>query len=118
MKILIAALIALTLPLPALSAEVEIRMVQAMQSDGLWKFKITVYHPDTGVDHMYNSVAIFTPDETRIGYADVPNPSIGAGNVTTQVLGVTIPEDLEYIIIRGKCNDYGWTQTGTIIALR
>lgn len=118
MKLLIAALIALTLPLPARAAEVEIRMVQAMQSDGLWKFKITVYHPDSSAEHMYNSIAIFTPDETRIGYAEVPTPSIGADNVTTQVLNVTIPEDLEYIIVRGKCNDYGWTQTGTIIALR
>jgi len=117
-KLLIAALIALTIPLPALSAEVEIRMVQAMQSDGLWKFKVTVYHPDTGADHMYNSLAIFSPDETRIGYAEIPTPSIGAENVTTQVLNVDIPEDFDYIIIRGKCNDYGWAQDGVMIALR
>ncbi len=117
-RILFAALIALTIPLPVLSAEVEIRMVQAMQSDGLWKFKITVYHPDSGADHMYNSVAIFTPDETRIGYAEIPTPSIGADTVTTQVLNVDIPEELDYIVIRGKCTDYSGAQDGIMIALR
>jgi len=117
-KTLITFLIALTTALPTLADEVEIRMVQAMQSNGLWKFEITVYHPDTGANHMYNSVAIFTPDETQIGYADVPMPSVGADHVTTQVLDVKIPEDVEYILIKGKCSDYGWTHEGVIIALR
>ena len=115
---LFAATTALSAALPALADEVEIRMVQAMQSDGLWKFEITVYHPDSGDEHMYSSIAIFTPDETQIGYADVPTPSIGADHVTTQVLNVAIPEDVEYIVIRGKCSDYGWTHDGIIIALR
>lgn len=118
MKKLIAFLIAAITALPAFADEVEIRMVQAMQSNGLWKFEITVYHPDTGTDHMYNSVAIFTPNETQIGSADVPTPSIGADHVTTQVLDVHIPEEVEYILIRGKCSDYGWTHDGIVIALR
>lgn len=117
MKTLLAALFALLLALPATADEVEVLMVKAMQKDATWQFDITVHHHDEGGEHMMDSVAIFTPDETLIGIAKIPMPSIGADHVTTKVTGVTVPEGVEYILIRGHCSHAGWTHEGIIISL-
>jgi len=116
-KSIIAILLAFILALPAVAEEVEILMVKATQSDGLWSFDVTVHHPDISSDHMMDSIAIFTPDEVQLETAEVPKPSIGAKHVTTQVNGVMIPAGVEYIIVRGHCNSDGWTHEGIIIAL-
>lgn len=117
MKTLIAILLTLTLSSPAFANEVEILMVKATQSEGLWNFDVTVHHPDAGSEHMMDSIAIFLPDETQLTTADIPMPSIGAKHVSTQVKGVTVPQGTEYIIIRGHCNSDGWTHDGIIISL-
>lgn len=117
MKTLFAILLTLALSAPVFADEVEILMVKATQSEGLWNFDVTVHHPDDDSDHMMDSVAIFLPDETQLITADIPMPSIGAKHVTTQVKGIEIPEGVEYIIIRGHCNSDGWTHDGIVIAL-
>ncbi len=117
MKTMLAILLTLTLSLPALADEVEVLMVKATQTDGLWLFSVTVQHPDASSDHMMNSIAIFLPDETKLATADIPMPSIGADHVSAQVKGVAIPEGVEYIIIRGHCSSDGWTHEGIIISL-
>lgn len=117
MKSIFAILLTITLALPAFAEEVEILMVKATQSDGLWSFDVTVHHPDIGSDHMLDSIAIFTPDEVQLETADIPLPSIGAEHVTTQVKDVEIPKGVEFVIIRGHCSTDGWTHEGIIIAL-
>ena len=117
MKTLFAILTTLILSLPAHAAEVEILMVKATQSVGLWNLDVTVHHPDVGSDHMMDSIAIFTPDETQLDTADIPMPSIGANHVTIQMNDIDIPEGVEYIIIRGHCSTDGWTHEGIVIAL-
>ena len=117
MKTLIAILTTLILSLPAYADEVEILMVKATQSVGLWNLDVTVHHPDVGSDHMLDNIAIFTPDETQLVTADIPMPSIGAKHVTIQLNDIDIPEGVEYIIIRGHCSTDGWTHEGIIITL-
>lgn len=117
MKILFAILTTLILSLPAYADEVEILMVKATQSEGLWNLDVTVHHPDASSDHMMDSIAIFLPNEEQLATADIPMPSIGADHVTTQLNDIEIPEGVEYIIIRGHCNSDGWTREGIIIAL-
>ena len=117
MKTLLAMLLTLTLALPAFADEVEVMMVKATQTDGLWLFNVTVQHPDASSDHMMDSIAIFLPDETRLAAGDIPKPSIGANHVSAQVKDVAIPEGVEYIIIRGHCSNDGWTHDGIIISL-
>ncbi len=116
-KTLFAMLTTLILSLPAHADEVEILMVKATQSVGLWNLDVTVHHPDAGSDHMLDSISIFTPDEAQLVTADIPMPSIGAKQVTIQLKGIDIPEGVEYIIIRGHCSTDGWTHEGIIIAL-
>ena len=94
-KTLLALLLTLTLSLPAFADEVEILMVQATQSEGLWRFDVTVHHDDASNDHMMDSIAIFTPDEVQLATADIPMPSIGAKYVSAQVKGIAIPEGVE-----------------------
>ena len=117
MKTIFAVLLTLTLAFPAIADEVDVLMVKATQSDGVWAFDVTVHHPDASSEHMVDSIAIFSPDEVQLAVADIPKPSIGAANVTTQLKGVIIPEGVEFIIIRGHCNSDGWTHEGIIIAL-
>ncbi len=116
-KTLFAILTALILSLPAYADEVEILMVKATQSGGLWNLDVTVHHPDSGSVHMLDSIAIFTPDEVQLVTADIPMPSIGAKQVTIQLNDIDIPEGVEYIIIRGHCSTDGWSQEGIVIAL-
>ena len=117
MKTLFTILTILILSLPAYAEEVEILMVKATQANGLWNLDVTVHHPDASSDHMVDSIAIFTPDETQLATADIPLPSIGAERVTTQLNEIDIPEGVKYIIIRGHCSTDGWTHEGIIIAL-
>jgi hypothetical protein len=110
-------LLTLIFSLPAYAEEVEILMVKATQSGGLWNLDVTVHHPDASSDHMMDSIAIFLPTEEQLATADIPMPSIGADHVTTQLNDIEIPEGVEYIIIRGHCSTDGWTHEGIIIAL-
>lgn len=117
MKILFTILTTLFLSLPAYADEVEILMVKATQSAGLWSFDVTVLHPDVTTEHMLDSIAIFTGDEDQLVVADIPTFNIGAEHVTTQFNDIAIPEGVEYIIIRGHCSVDGWTHDGIVIAL-
>jgi len=117
LKKLIALLLTLTIAFPAFADEVEVMMVKATQSNGLWNFNITVHHPDTSSEHMMDSIAIFTPDDVQLATAKIPKPSIGADKVTTQLKGVVIAQGTEYIQIRGHCNSDGWTHKGILISL-
>ncbi len=117
MKLIFAILLTITLALPAFADQVEILMVKATQSDGVWNFDVTVHHPDVGSNHMLDRIAIFSPDEVQLETADIPMPSIGAKHVTTQVKGVEVPEGVEYIIIRGHCSTSGWSDEGIIITM-
>ena len=117
MKTLFAILTTLILSLPVYADEVEILMVKATQSDGVWSFDVTIHHPDANNDHMMDNIALFSPDEVQLATAEIPMPSIGAKNVTTQLNDIAIPEGVEYIIIRGHCSTDGWTHEGIIIAL-
>jgi len=116
-KTLFAVLITLILSLPAFANEVEVLMVKATQSDGVWSFDVTIHHPDADSDHMMDSIALFSPDEVQLATAEIPMPSIGTKNVTTQLNDIEIPEGVEYIIIRGHCSTDGWTHEGINIAL-
>jgi hypothetical protein len=116
-KTLFAILTTLILSLPAYGDEVEVLMVKATQSDGIWNFDVTIHHPDANSGHMMDSIALFSPDEVQLTTADIPMPSIGAKNVTAQLNNIAIPEGVEYIIIRGHCSTDGWTHEGIIIAL-
>lgn len=110
-------LLTLILSLPAYAEKVEILMVKAIQSDGLWSFDVTVRHPDASIDHMMDSIAIFLPNDEQLAFADVPLPSIGAPHMTTQLTDIKIPEGIEYVVIRGRCSKDGWNPEGLIIAL-
>ena len=114
---ILAILLTLAFALPATADEVDVLMVKATQTDGQWSFDVTVYHPDASSEHMMDSIAIFSPDEVQLASAEIPKPSIGADKVTTQLNDITIPEGVEYVIIRGHCNSDGWTHEGIIIAL-
>ncbi len=116
-KTLFTILLTLILSLPAHAAEVEIMIIKATQSDGLWSFDVTVRHPDASTDHMMDSIAIFLPNETQLVTTDIPMPSIGAKHITIQLNDIEIPEGIEYIIIRGHCSTDGWTPEGIVIAL-
>lgn len=117
MNKILALLITLIFALPAFADDVDVLMVKATQSDGLWNFEITVHHPDAGAEHMMDSIAIFTPDDVQLATAEIPKPSIGVLKVTAQIRDLLIAEGLEYVIIRGHCNSDGWTHEGIIIAL-
>lgn len=114
---ILAILLTLAFSLPAFADEVDVLMVKATQNNGLWNFHVTVHHPDASIEHMMDSIAIFSPDDVQLAMAEIPIPSIGADRVTTQLNDIVIADGVEYIVIRGHCNSDGWTHEGIIIAL-
>ena len=117
MKSILAILLMFTFTFPAFADEVEILMVKATQSDSVWSFDVTVHHPDANNTHMLDSIAIFSPEEVQLSSAEIPMPSIGAENVTAKLKDIVIPEEVEYIIIRGHCSNDGWSHQSIIISL-
>jgi len=118
LKTLIALIVVLFSTLPALADEADVEMVSARQIDGLWQFDVTATHPDTGADHMLNSIGVFTVDGKELAQIDVKRPSVGSATVTYRIPDVLIPKGLGRVIILAQCSVDGWAHSGIAIDLR
>ena len=83
-----------------------------------WTFSVTLRHPETGWDHYADGWEVLHPDGTRLGYRELVHPHVNEQPFTRSLSGVTIPDDLDTVLIRARDNVDGWAEATRELNLR
>lgn len=93
----------------------QITDTRANQSGGLWRFDVTLLHPDTGWDHYADGWRVELTDGTILTTRVLAHPHVNEQPFTRSQSGVTVPEGVNTVYIRSRCNLDGWSED--VIAL-
>lgn len=93
------------------------RVEATPQSDGRWRFSVTLAHPDTGWHHYADGWEILGPDGARLGYRELLHPHVNEQPFTRSLGGVAIPDGVDTVTIRARCNVDGWGEPGVTVSL-
>ena len=92
----------------ASAGEADVVAAEARQeSDGTWRFRVTVAHADEGWDHYADRWQVLTEDGRVLGTRVLLHPHETEQPFTRSLGGVTIPEDVETVIIRAHDSVHG-----------
>ncbi len=115
-KLVLVAGLAACWTMGALAGEVDVEAVEAeKQSNGTWRFSVTLKHDDTGWDHYANRWDVVGPDGTVYGSRVLAHPHVNEQPFTRSLSGVTIPDDVDVVNIRA--NDSVHEQGGREISI-
>ena len=79
----------------------------ARESDGTWRFRVTVRHDDEGWDHYADRWQVETPDGRVLGTRVLLHPHENEQPFTRALGGVVIPEEVEEVVIRAHDSVHG-----------
>ncbi|MEQ9814999.1 MAG: hypothetical protein RLO50_19640 [Azospirillaceae bacterium] len=114
MRIPIATLVlAVTTTLTAASVahagEADVIAAEALpQSNGLWRFDVTVSHADTGWDHYADAWEVLAPDGTVLGVRELLHPHVDEQPFTRSLSGVEVPDGVDTVTIRAHDSVHGY----------
>ncbi len=77
------------------------------QSDGNWRFSVTLRHDDAGWEHYADRWDVVGPDGTVYGERVLLHPHDNEQPFTRSLSGVAIPETVDEVIIRGNDKVHG-----------
>ncbi|MEZ4615703.1 MAG: hypothetical protein R2867_09350 [Caldilineaceae bacterium] len=80
---------------------VRARLTNAGDSDSQWSFDVTVHYPDSGWADYADGWHVETPAGEILGTRVLLHPHVGEQPFTRSLGGVTIPHDVEHVLIRG-----------------
>lgn len=87
----------------------QVLYVKAVQSDtGSWTFHTTVRHNDEGWDHYADLWQVVTEEADILGERVLLHPHDSEQPFTRSQSGISIPEQLERVFVRAKCNVHGY----------
>lgn len=107
----------LALASPAFADAPVIEGVTATASASGWRFDVTLRHPDTGWDHYADAWEVLAPDGTSLGIRELAHPHETEQPFTRSLGGVTLPDGIDHVLIRARCNTDGWNATTTRVSL-
>ncbi len=73
-----------------------------------WRFDVTLLHSDTGWDHYADAWEVLAPDGTSLGVRDLAHPHETEQPFTRSLSGITIPDGVDHVLIRARCDVDGW----------
>lgn len=92
----------------AFAEEADVVGVKVSQSDGVWRFVVTVDHADEGWDHYANLWRVVGPDGVIFGERVLAHPHVDERPFTRSLGGVTIPEDVTEVWIEARDSVHGF----------
>ena len=104
-------------PVSAGEADIE-KAVSSRESDGSWRFSVTVRHGDTGWDHFADKWDIVHPDGSVIATRVLAHPHETEQPFTRSLSGVSIDDSVEEVTIRAHDNVHGYGGTEVTIPLK
>jgi hypothetical protein len=114
---LVLALAGLASPAVAGSADVVAVEVVAT-APGLYRFDVTVHHPDTGWDHYADKWEILAPDGRLLGTRILLHPHVDEQPFTRSLDRVRIPGDVRQIVVRAHDNVDGYGNVSQSVEIR
>ena len=103
---------------PLLAEEPVIEKVTARQeSAGLWRFDVTIKHPDTGWDHYADGWRILDMAGTELGMRVLYHPHVEEQPFTRSLGGVAIPPGTTQVQVQARDLPGGWNASTTIVDL-
>lgn len=101
----------------ALAEGPQIVGAEATRQGEAWRFDVTLRHPDTGWEHYADGWEVLAPDGTRLGFRELLHPHVNEQPFTRSLGGVAIPEGIDTVTIRARCNVDGWGEETTTVSL-
>lgn len=92
----------------AFAGEADVVDVVAVQeSAGTWRFDVTVMHEDEGWDHYADRWDVLAPDGSVLGERVLLHPHVNEQPFTRSLRGVSIPVDMESVVVRAHDSVHG-----------
>lgn len=88
----------------------QVRYVEAYENtDGSWRFSVTLRHADTGWDHYADLWQIVDPNSGEVlGERVLAHPHTSEQPFTRSLSNVEIPAATREVLVRAKCNLHGY----------
>ena len=77
------------------------------QSDGVFRFDVTVAHADTGWEHYADRWEVVAPDGTILGTRTLLHPHENEQPFTRSLSGVVVPPDIDTVTVRAHDSVHG-----------
>jgi hypothetical protein len=100
-RLLAACLLSFLFLTPVLAGEADVVSAEAEQeSDGTWRFRVTVRHGDEGWDHYADRWQVETLEGRVLGTRVLLHPHEHEQPFTRALGGVVIPPEIDEVLIR------------------
>lgn len=98
----------------------QVRDVRATEGrNGTWRFDVTVEHNDTGWDHYADAWQVLDAETGRVlGERTLLHPHVNEMPFTRSLSGVEIPEGVNAVRVRARCNVHGYGGREVVVELR
>jgi hypothetical protein len=88
------------------------------EASGTWRFDVTVEHNDTGWDHYADAWQVLDEQTGAVlGERTLLHPHVNEMPFTRSLSRVAIPEDVEAVRVRARCNVHGYGGREVVIDL-
>lgn len=104
----IALIGGLALTLPAFAGSVSVVDAKISKSGDNYRVDATLLHDDTGWDHYANQWEVLAPDGTVLATRVLLHPHENEQPFTRSKGGISIPEDVDEVIIRAHDSVHGY----------
>ena len=92
----------------AVAGEADVVGAEAVrESDGTWRFRVTVRHADEGWDHYADRWQVVAPDGRVLGTRVLLHPHEAEQPFTRSLGGVSIPDGIGRVVIRAHDSVHG-----------
>ena len=103
---------------PALADIPIVEDVEVHKQGDTWRVSVTLSHPDTGWDHYADGWGVFDANGHEIGVRVLAHPHVNKQPFTRSLSGIALPDGLDEIFIRARCNVDGWGKEAFPVQLR
>lgn len=106
----LSVLIFLVSSVQAFAGEVDVVKVEMLNEGGrTFRFDVTLSHQDTGWKHYADKWEVLSPDGSILGTRKLLHPHVEEQPFTRSLSGVTIPEGITEVSVRGhdSVHQYG-----------
>ncbi len=104
---------------PAIAGSADVVAVEVVATaPGLYRFDVTVHHPDTGWDHYADKWEIQAPDGRLLGTRILLHPHVDEPSFTRSLDRVRIPGDVRQIVVRAHDNVDGYGNVSQSVEIR
>ena len=123
LSLILTAALACSALVPAFSpatfaGEVDVVAVDATrQSNGMWRFSVTLRHDDEGWDHYADKWDVVAPDGRVLGTRVLAHPHENEQPFTRSLGGVAIPEEVSEVTLRAHDSVHGYGGQEAVVTL-